>query len=215
MTRAPMFLSLLLVAASVAAPAVASDIAAPLEDIRDIRPALPIPAPASWGPWLAVGGGALALALGATLLLRRRKERALGLTDRTLARLAAARAHVDAGDAYAFATHLSEILRGYVEARFGLPATQRTTPEFLQDLAGQDIPEIVERRDDLYEFLDACDAAKYARYELGGPRMEAMVDGASRFVEATRPLPRPAAAEEGAAPSPVDELTHAPERGAA
>lgn len=219
-------LTVLILAALVVPPAIADDTTArpgpssgafPAsgEDIRDIRPPIPIPAPTRWGPWLVGGGGALAGALLGVLLLRRRQARTLGLTDRTLQRLRTAEAHIESEDAYAFAIHLSEILRQYLEGRFGLPATQQTTPEFLRDLATRDLPEVANSHDLLYGFLDACDAAKYARYALGRARMEAMVDDAARFVEATRPVPRSARRARPAGAVPATEPTHASERGAA
>ncbi len=224
-TRAMALSILLLLAAMCATYAVADDatpspsmasdaLTAHAEDIRDIRPPIPIPEPTRWRPWLLGGGGALALALLAISLLRRRRAPALGLTEGTLARLRAARTHIASGDAYAFAIHLSEILRQYLEARFGLRATRQTTSEFLRELATRDIPEVADSHDLLHAFLEGCDAAKYARYALGRSRMEAMADDAARFVEANRPAPRPARgapASSAAAP----ELAPTPEGGAA
>ena len=158
------------------------------DDIRDIRPEIPIPEPTPWALWVAAAGGLLLLALLVFALAKRWRGGAPGLTDRTLAQLARARAHAASGDAYAFAVDVSQIVRRYLEARFGLPATQQTTPEFLHELAERPVPALAGAGAPLDDFLEALDAAKYARYELPRTRMDAMVHDATRLVEATRPV---------------------------
>lgn len=55
-----------------------------------------------------------------------------------------------------FAERLADVLRTYVERRFGLPATRQTTAELLAT-AGPDLP-----ADAVRTVLDRCDLAKFA-----------------------------------------------------
>lgn len=182
MTTRGLLLALLLTAAGFPAAARAEALP-PGDDIRDIRPAFSIPAPRPKPPWLAIAGGAVGLAALGVVMARRRRPRAIGLAEATLARLEAARKHAAAGDAYGFSVRVSEILRDYLEQRFALRASRQTTPEFLRDLADRHIPELQASEATLDDFLDACDAAKYARYELAPPQMDRMADEARRLVE--------------------------------
>lgn len=179
------------------------------EDIRDIRAPYVIEEPTPW--WrvaVPVAGVVAAAAVSALLLLRRRRGRALGLTDQTLEHLDEAQARILSDDAYAFSVEVSAILRGYLEERFALPASRRTTREFLREIAERRTPELAPHADALDRFLDACDAAKYARYALGEALMTGMLADARRIVEDTRP---PARTERRAAKVPA----HVPEGGVA
>jgi hypothetical protein len=61
-------------------------------------------------------------------------------------------------------------------------AAHRTTNEFLHDLV--DLPDspLAAHRETLAEFLHHCDLAKFARWSLTVPQMEAMLASASAFV---------------------------------
>ena len=108
-------------ASSAAAPAPAEG----SEDIRDIRgPKFIAP------PWLlpAVVAGAILLALGAygfwRRLRRRRRPRVLLPFEVALQRLEEMRALMQPGRAREFSIAVSDVVRRYIEERFGVTATQ-------------------------------------------------------------------------------------------
>jgi hypothetical protein len=59
-------------------------------------------------------------------------------------------------------TLLSDTIRRYLEFRYQLPATQQTTPEFLQTVNASDLL-TTEQQIILSQFLENCDLAKFAR----------------------------------------------------
>jgi hypothetical protein len=162
-------------------------------DIRDIRP--PYLIPADWRvPVLAGTAVVLLLALlwwGWRTLRARRPP--LTLLQRTLQQLEATRSLMAAGDARAFAAAVSDVVRAYVEARFNVLATPRTTAEFLHDCLGQVGSALQSHEQALGEFLKFCDLAKFARWSLNGPEMQGMLASAQHFVETTAAaVPAPA-----------------------
>ena len=98
-----------------------------------------------------------------------------------LRRLAELRARHAALDAYAVAIECSDILRGYIEARFALPIRYQTTREFLG--AAQAAPELnTEAQAQLGEFLKFFDQLKFARASATAAQTLATIDGAEQFV---------------------------------
>jgi Domain of unknown function (DUF4381) len=164
-------------------------------DIHDIRP--PYLIPLDWRiPVLIATATLLALALVWWGWRRYRARRPPPtLLARTLLQLEATRALMQAGDGRAFAAAVSDVVRGYVEERFAVRATHRTTDEFLRDCLDQVGSALEAHEQALAEFLKYCDLAKFARWSLEGQQMQAMLDSARHFVEST------------AAPSPRAEVT--------
>jgi hypothetical protein len=160
-------------------------------DIHDIR--APFLIPQDWrlaalaaGVMLVV----LALAWWAWRALRARRPQ-LTLLQRTLQKLAATRPLMEAGDAGGFSVAVSDIVRAYVEERFSVLATQRTTTEFLRDALSQVGSALQTHEQSLGEFLRFCDLAKFARWSLDREAMEGMLASARQFV-ATTAAPAPA-----------------------
>jgi hypothetical protein len=98
--------------------------------------------------------------------------------------------------AYPLAIAVSEILRGYLQARYQLPSLFLTTREFLASAIQR--PELdPAARTGLEEFLGQCDLVKFARGEATEAELDALLDTAERFIragagEANRPA-QPAA----------------------
>jgi hypothetical protein len=163
--------------------------AAVVEDIRDIRP--PIHIPYGW-LWAAYLTGALALAGLAYAAWRWRKRGRFHrkpLYEVVLEQLEAARRLMTAEQAYTFSITLSEIVRDYIERQFQARAAHRTTEEFLHDLLTEKHPALAAYRPALADFLEHCDLAKFARWQLSVPEMEAMHLSACAFVmETGRPV---------------------------
>lgn len=166
-------------------------------DIRGLKPLRPPPPRAV--PWalIAGAGGVVLLALLALGFLLRRRSRPepppRPAHELAFDALDALRG-VDLDDpeavrAWTFA--LSMVLRSYVEARFGLNATDLTSEEILQRCVS--LPELApEQRALLTAFVEATDRVKYAAHDPGPEAAEASFEHALQFVEATVPQPAPA-----------------------
>ncbi len=81
-----------------------------------------------------------------------------------------------------FCTTVSEILRTYLEERFGLRAPERTTEEFLFELQNS-ISLDLKHKQVLGDFLTRCDLVKFARAEPGRTELEDLHAAAVRLVE--------------------------------
>jgi hypothetical protein len=154
-------------------------------DIHDIHS--PFLIPQDWRV-LALIGSVVVLALllawfGWRWLRARRPQ--LTLVQRTLLKLDATRPLMEGGDARAFSVAVSDIVRGYVEERFNVHATQRTTPEFLRDCLTHVGSALQAHEQSLSEFLKFCDLAKFARWSLSGAEMLGLLSSARHFVEST------------------------------
>ncbi len=79
---------------------------------------------------------------------------------------------------------ITNILRHYIENRFGLLAPERTTEEFLTEMAHAnqlDAPHKILIR----EFLERCDMVKYAKYGPSNLEIKETYDAAKRFIDET------------------------------
>lgn len=85
----------------------------------------------------------------------------------------------------AYYTELSDIIRRYLEERFGLRAPEMTTPEFLRSL--QETPQLSSgQQESLRDFLNACDMVKFAKHPAGTREMEGAWLLARRLIEETK-----------------------------
>ncbi len=177
----------------------------PSEDIRDIR------GPKFILPWwlvpalLAAGMMLALLGVGAWRWLRRRRRpRALLPFEVALQRLEAIRPLMQPQSVREFSTAVSDIVRSYIELRFDLIATHRTTEEFLRDLLESSKESLVRHRTLLSDFLQQCDLVKFAGISLAPQTMESLHHSARAFVLETAKLEAPAA---HAAPRPTGNNT--------
>jgi hypothetical protein len=160
------------------------------EDIRDIR-----------GPKAVSGSWALPAALAAAMVValclylvwrrhhREIQRRPLTLSERTLQRLDSTRPLMSPETARAFGIAASELIRDYIEQRFDVVATQRTTEEFLQALLQSSTEALARHRSLLSEFLQQCDLVKFAGDSLAVTDMESLFMSARRFVLETGEAP--------------------------
>jgi hypothetical protein len=178
--RSCMWLALLLAAGSA--------LAETTEDIRDIRGPKAI-APASW-VGIAVVASVIVVALCAYFVWRRRGRsgaggsggRKLTLSEETLERLEETRPLMMPATAREFGIAASEVIRNYIEKRFAVIATQRTTEEFLQTLLQSSNEALARHRALLAEFLQQCDFVKFAGASLAVADMESLLQSARGFV---------------------------------
>lgn len=160
------------------------------EDIRDIRGPKAVP-----GSWVlpAVLAGAIIVALCAYAVWRRRDRRArrrsLTLSEQALERLESTRPLMRPATAREFGIAASEVIRNYIEKRFGVIATQRTTEEFLQTLLQSSNETLARHRSLLEEFLRQCDFVKFAGASLAVTDMESLFRSARGFVLETGEAP--------------------------
>lgn len=146
--------------------------AAPLEDIRGLKPYLGT----TPGPWALLLVLAVALVLGFVVfyLARRVPADAAGEVATAPAkgpktprgRLDALKASqlADRGEAAKFCDQLSEILRDFVLHRYGLSTRRLTSSELMAELAERRIPMAV--LDHLDAIFAACDLVKFAKVRL-------------------------------------------------
>ena len=154
--------------------------AAPEQDIIDIRPPIHIPAAFPWMIWSAGALAAAGLGCGAWML-RRRPRRKLPY-EIALENLAKTRGLMLPENAQRFSLAVSEIVRLFIEECLPVRAAHRTTHEFLRDLVNFPDSPLAAHRETLRDFLHHCDLAKFARWSLTVPRMEAMLESANAFV---------------------------------
>ena len=167
-------------------------------------PGEPFPTPPPLWPWLL--GGALLAGCGGLWFVARGRRRGLAMAPtvaepphvrarRELERLRG-RGRTTAAEIAAFYVDVSQVLRVYLEDRFGLRAPERTTEEFLRELEAGDALAKAHRAD-LEAFLSQCDLVKFAAIVPSDRDHEVTWQLAAAFVEATR-ADRAAAAGEAA-----------------
>jgi hypothetical protein len=85
----------------------------------------------------------------------------------------------------AFFVRLSDIVRRYLEIRFGLRSPELTTEEFVEELAKS--PDLVRSHQQLLrEFLNRADLVKFAHLVPDPADVESSLESARSFLEATR-----------------------------
>jgi hypothetical protein len=166
------------------------------EDIRDIRGAKYVSP--DW-IWSAVGAAALLLIVMGYCLWRWRRDRRpapLLPFEIALQRLEALRALMQPARAREFSTAVSDIVRSYIELRFNVTATRRTTEEFLRDLLQTSDASLARHQGLLGDFLYQCDFVKFAASSLTIQNMETLLQSARVFVLETAKPEEPVAMEE-------------------
>ncbi|GAH81880.1 unnamed protein product, partial [marine sediment metagenome] len=158
-----------------------------LEDLRgDAGPFELAAEPVRRGLAAAVGLAAAAALLASALLLRRtarrREERRRfppppPAHEVALAELARVRDSglLEEGRLAEYTDRVSDVLRRYLEARFALPAPERTTEEFLDEIAREPVLDR-ERKRFLAGYLAQCDLVKFAAREPGRREIEELFD---------------------------------------
>lgn len=91
-----------------------------------------------------------------------------------------------------FTVRVSGVLRRYLEEALKLPAPERTTEEFLQELnARSDFDS--DLQDELSDFLQQSDLVKFARQDLSSEQRDRLLSCAFKVIEATVPANEPGA----------------------
>jgi hypothetical protein len=156
-------------------------------DIRGLKPPVPIPSGYAWLGWLLV---LLAMAAAGIWAWRRWRQRRLApvsavvLPPHVRARRKLEQALHYLGDPRQFCTAVSDALRAYLEERFQLRAPERTTEEFLHDLQQTDVLTTGQKLV-LTDFLQRCDLVKFARFEPDETALKDLHESALRLVDET------------------------------
>lgn len=139
-------------------------------------------------PWYAGIGALIAIVVAVILLLRRRMPEK-SLWDRTLDALKELRAELSSGQTPPEQGYvrLTDIVRNYLEERFGIPVSTRTTPEFLAEFDRAPSPLPDTERPFLREFLEAADRVKFAALTPDNRLLTQALESAVRLVDSTRP----------------------------
>jgi len=149
------------------------------EDIIDIRPPIHIAAPF---PWLVVSAAVVGLAgMSAAAWKLLRRQRSKFAYEIALERLENTRPLMREFHAEPFCLAVSDVVREFIEEVLPVRAMHRTTNEFLHDVSLSDL-QLAPHRETLANFLQHCDLAKFARWSLSIPQMEAMLSSAKDFV---------------------------------
>jgi Domain of unknown function (DUF4381) len=160
-----------------------------LPEIRDIAAPVDV---FPWPLWMVLVAMAVVLliigliAFGIVWYVRRRpagpppSPRMIAMRD-----LEQLRTQIATLDPYVFSVKVSDILRTFVEAQFGLRATHQTSPEFLASLS--ESREFSDKdRELLAQFLERCDLIKFAHIEASSTDSAILHERAVAFVQGAR-----------------------------
>lgn len=86
-----------------------------------------------------------------------------------------------------FFVRLSDILRLYIEKRFNLPATEKTSEEFIIQVRNDDILKEEHKRS-LENFLSTADMVKFAKMTANSEQKQDCLNMAGSFVQETIPV---------------------------
>ena len=164
-----------------------------IPDIRGLKDMVEIPTGNEWIWWLLVAVAVLVVAGIVAWFIRRH----LAKCSAELAPPPPPPPHVVAWERLQraldlihetewFCIEVSHIIRVYLEERFSLHASDRTTEEFLLEL--QSSRRLAgEHKQLLANFLSECDMVKFAKAELPEQELRGLHEAASRLVGETQP----------------------------
>ena len=162
-------------------------------EIRDISGPVSLPPPQrGWIYAVVIGGIAFVLVVVVIVVWWKRRRifefvtpkiPAHELAYRELERLLAEKL-LDEGQIKLFYYKLSDILRHYIENRFGLHAPERTSEEFLEELRSSDVLQ-TDHKQLLKEYMQHCDLVKFAEYQPESEDIQKTFDACKRFIVET------------------------------
>ena len=165
--------------------------------IEDIEGIIEVPKKTSFGwVWLLILIVLVSLGIGFWFYLRRKRVKELVRLFKPAHALAYERLRalvkedlVTAGRIKEFYEWISNILRHYIEHRFSLKAPERTTEEFLVELAHTDVLAASDK-ERLGEFLEHCDLVKFAKHHPTSEQIQKTFDLVKDFIEKTKSAER-------------------------
>jgi len=158
----------------------------PPVEIRDIAPPIDVFPYPLWMIILAGCIAAVVLGVLVWLLVRwiRRRPPPPPPTPRQVAlgALEQLRGQLLVMEPYAFSIAVSDVLRAYVGAAYGLHAPRQTSPEFLAAISGYEKFTNADRSL-LSGFLEGCDLIKFARVDADATDSEKLLGSAVAFAQ--------------------------------
>lgn len=174
-------------------------------ELRGLRAELDESVGTRWRVGLAALPAAIVLLGLAAWLLRRLRTRAalqvrISAYDHARRRMTELerRGWPGQGEADAWYVELSDIVRRYIEDRFGVRAPELTTEEFLREAQAR-LRLQASQRQLLEAFLETCDRVKFAGYRPGATESQRAFEEAGRFLADTQHV-APSAAAAGVQP---------------
>ena len=162
-------------------------------EIHEIAPPVELPKPLPVWLWPLVGAlGAVLIAALAMILWPRRKGGTVAVPRRPAHEIAfdaleklVADDLAAKGELKEFYQRISDILRHYIEDRFGLHAPERTTEEFLAELgSGRALQ--ADHKPLLGRFLQHCDLVKFAEHQPTRDDIQETFDSCKNFIIETK-----------------------------
>lgn len=151
-------------------------------ELRDIKGSIPLLS--SLGLWTIVSLIVIAIATIVAWFLFRKPIQERSPQEKAM--LALQELQSDNLDAKSFYTVLSRIVRTYIEDRFQIKATEKTTREFL--IAEKENPRLEHRdRKALADFLVMVDLIKFAKFEATSNCKDEAMSYAEQFISCTKP----------------------------
>lgn len=166
--------------------------------IRDIKDIYEVPfsfmewLKTHW-PWVAGGAAVLAALVGGIILLARRKPKAKSTAPEPVlplhVRMLSALEEIDKKRLWQQGMHkqyqsdVTDLLRSYVEQRFGTPAMEKTTDELMHELKLSSMH--AAHREQLGNILRLADLVKFAKLVPAPIENEQLMAAAVRFVNET------------------------------
>lgn len=145
--------------------------------------------------WVYLIGGVLILAIiGFIIFLswRKRRTKTEAMIKRSAHEIAYEQLEsllseklIDKGEIKLFYLNLSNILRHYIENRFGLRAPEQTTEEFLASIHFNDIL-TANQKGMLKGFLQHCDLVKFAEHRPTNEDIQKTFDSCKEFIVETQ-----------------------------
>jgi hypothetical protein len=156
-----------------------------MTDILDIKGVVSLPGDIPW-LWILLGVAAIFLLAAICWYVWKRKKREQpgppAPTPEELALADLADLQTFGLGAREFYFRLSEIVRGYLEERFGCPLLEMTTEEAVAAIPSLNLPP--QFSSGLREMLRGSDPVRYAGVQAAADRMQADWDFACKLVEA-------------------------------
>ncbi|MBK6777624.1 MAG: hypothetical protein IPG74_17890 [Flavobacteriales bacterium] len=181
--------------------------------IRDIKGIYEVPfslmdwLKENW-PWVAGGvAGIAGVVLALVFLLRRKPKTAIAIPEPVVplhVRVLSGLDDIEGKRLWQQGLHkqyhseVTDLLRGYIEERFGAPALEKTTDELLQELKLSSMRH--EHREQLGNILRLADFVKFAKLTPAPAENEQLMMAARRFVQETT-SPEPGATPHTNAPA--------------
>ena len=160
------------------------------DDIRPIRGAVTIPEPetkpviSELTKTAAKISGAILLATALLVAIRRAKtSRIPNLQQKAISALEETKSIMAEDRSRDYSISVSDIVRHFIESRFQLAITQRTTQEFIRELADNNEVDLGPYRQTLDHFLNQCDFGKFSGDALSSHEMEKLHTAALDVVQ--------------------------------